>query len=76
MFDSHFMSRFTSVLLCAGKLCYSHDFLLQMRFSPAACVRPADLQLIRGVTDIIPGKIKQFFINVLAGHEWIFLPYS
>ncbi|XP_070836203.1 protein angel homolog 1 [Chaetodon trifascialis] len=33
---------------------YSHDFLLQLRFCPAACVRPLDLELIHGVTDNTP----------------------
>ncbi|CAG10641.1 unnamed protein product, partial [Tetraodon nigroviridis] len=41
-----------------GKRCYSHDFLLQMRFSPAACVRPLGLELIPGVTDNIPDPSK------------------
>lgn len=63
MFVFHLMSCFTSVLLCAGKCCYSPDFLLQMRFSPAACVRPVDLKLIPGVTDIIPGKKKPTIIH-------------
>ncbi|XP_076603993.1 protein angel homolog 1 [Chaetodon auriga] len=37
-----------------GKCQYSHDFLLQLRFCPAACVRPLDLELIPGVTDNTP----------------------
>uniref|UniRef100_UPI0037E6FFF4 protein angel homolog 1 n=1 Tax=Semicossyphus pulcher TaxID=241346 RepID=UPI0037E6FFF4 len=37
-----------------GKCQLSHDFLLQLRFSPAACVRPLDLELIPGVTDNTP----------------------
>lgn len=57
----------TAVYVCAGKRRYSHDFLLQMRFSPPACVRPLDLELIPGVTDNIPGaKSTIFFIDVLA----------
>ncbi|XP_044023821.1 protein angel homolog 1 isoform X2 [Siniperca chuatsi] len=38
----------------SGKCQFSHDFLLQLRFCPAACVRPLDLELIPGVTDNIP----------------------
>ncbi|XP_029901148.1 protein angel homolog 1 isoform X2 [Myripristis murdjan] len=38
----------------SGKLQYSHDFLLQLRFCPAACVRPVDLEQIPGVTDNTP----------------------
>lgn len=34
---------------------YSHDSMLQLRYCPAACVRPADLELIPGVTDKTPG---------------------
>ncbi|XP_041810095.1 protein angel homolog 1 isoform X1 [Chelmon rostratus] len=37
-----------------GKCQYSHDFLLQLRFCPAACVHPLDLELIPGVTDNTP----------------------
>ncbi|KAK7152428.1 hypothetical protein R3I93_010596 [Phoxinus phoxinus] len=33
---------------------YSHDSMLQLRYCPAACVRPADLELIPGVTDKTP----------------------
>ncbi|XP_042356989.1 protein angel homolog 1 [Plectropomus leopardus] len=33
---------------------YSHEFMLQLRFCPAACVRPLDLELIPGVTDAVP----------------------
>ncbi|KAK5857303.1 hypothetical protein PBY51_010558 [Eleginops maclovinus] len=36
----------------SGKGQYSHDFMRQLRFCPAACIRPLDLQLIPGVTDI------------------------
>uniref|UniRef100_A0A8C7Y7K0 Uncharacterized protein n=1 Tax=Oryzias sinensis TaxID=183150 RepID=A0A8C7Y7K0_9TELE len=35
---------------------YSHDFMLQLRFCPAACSRPPDLVLIPGVTDLGPGQ--------------------
>uniref|UniRef100_A0A3P8UK50 Angel homolog 1 n=1 Tax=Cynoglossus semilaevis TaxID=244447 RepID=A0A3P8UK50_CYNSE len=38
----------------SGKRQYSHDFMQQLRFCPAACVRPVDLQLIPGVTDNTP----------------------
>ncbi|XP_058605595.1 protein angel homolog 1 isoform X4 [Onychostoma macrolepis] len=34
---------------------YSAEFLCQLRYCPAACVRPADLELIPGVTDKTPG---------------------
>ncbi|XP_077587642.1 protein angel homolog 1 isoform X2 [Stigmatopora nigra] len=37
-----------------GKLLYSHNFLLKLRFCPFSCVRPCDLQFIPGVTDNIP----------------------
>nr|XP_020485790.1 protein angel homolog 1 [Labrus bergylta] len=37
-----------------GNRQFSHDFLLQLRFCPAACVRPLDLVLIPGVTDNTP----------------------
>ncbi|XP_039642863.1 protein angel homolog 1 isoform X3 [Perca fluviatilis] len=37
-----------------GKGQYSHEFMLQMRFCPAACVRPLDLEQIPGVTDNMP----------------------
>ncbi|XP_053366480.1 protein angel homolog 1 isoform X2 [Clarias gariepinus] len=38
----------------SGKLQYNHDFLRQLRYCPAACVRPSDLELIPGVTDNTP----------------------
>ncbi|KAG7510094.1 hypothetical protein JOB18_013089 [Solea senegalensis] len=38
----------------SGKLHYSHDFMRQLRYCPAACVRPVDLKLIQGVTDNAP----------------------
>lgn len=43
------------ILSFTGKRQYSHDFMQQLRFCPAACVRPVDLQLIPGVTDNTPG---------------------
>lgn len=36
---------------------YSHDFMLRLRYCEAACVRPADLELIPGVTDKTPGNL-------------------
>uniref|UniRef100_A0A3B3DXK3 Angel homolog 1 (Drosophila) n=1 Tax=Oryzias melastigma TaxID=30732 RepID=A0A3B3DXK3_ORYME len=44
--------------LKAGKCRYSHDFMLQLRFCQAACVRPPDLVLIEGVTDLAPDASK------------------
>ncbi|XP_033497775.1 protein angel homolog 1 [Epinephelus lanceolatus] len=38
----------------SGKGQYSHEFMLQLRFCPAACVRPLDLEQIPGVTDNTP----------------------
>ncbi|XP_060939072.1 protein angel homolog 1 [Limanda limanda] len=38
----------------SGKCRIRHDFMLQLRYCPAACVRPADLTLIPGVTDNTP----------------------
>ncbi|KAI4803666.1 hypothetical protein KUCAC02_025327 [Chaenocephalus aceratus] len=38
----------------SGKGQYSHDFMRQLRFCPTACIRPLDLQLIPGVTNITP----------------------
>ncbi|XP_060790640.1 protein angel homolog 1 isoform X3 [Neoarius graeffei] len=38
----------------SGKLQYNHDFLRQLRYCPAACERPPDLELIPGVTDNSP----------------------
>ncbi|XP_028994214.1 protein angel homolog 1 [Betta splendens] len=46
LFESHHQE--------SGKCRYSHDFMLQLRYCPAACVRPADLNLIPGVTDNTP----------------------
>lgn len=34
---------------------YSAEFLCQLQYCPAALVRPADLELIPGVTDRTPG---------------------
>nr|XP_040055798.1 protein angel homolog 1 isoform X2 [Gasterosteus aculeatus aculeatus] len=42
----------------SGKYQYSYDFLLQQRFCPAACLRPAYLEVIRGVTDNTPGALR------------------
>uniref|UniRef100_A0A3P9HAB5 Angel homolog 1 (Drosophila) n=1 Tax=Oryzias latipes TaxID=8090 RepID=A0A3P9HAB5_ORYLA len=51
--------QYTSVnSLKAGKCRYSHDFMLQLRFCPAACSRPPDLVLIPGVTDLAPDASK------------------
>ncbi|XP_072545258.1 protein angel homolog 1 [Salminus brasiliensis] len=38
----------------SGKLQYNHDFLRQLRYCQAACVRPPDLELIPGITDNTP----------------------
>ncbi|XP_023139140.2 protein angel homolog 1 isoform X2 [Amphiprion ocellaris] len=38
----------------SGKCQYSHDFMLQLRYCPAACVRPQYLKMIPGVTDNTP----------------------
>ncbi|XP_031134567.1 protein angel homolog 1 isoform X1 [Sander lucioperca] len=38
----------------SGKGQYSHEVMLQLRFCPAACVRPLDLEQIPGVTDNTP----------------------
>lgn len=43
----------------AGNRQYSHEFLLQLRFCPAACERPADLEIIPGVTDATPDGSKE-----------------
>lgn len=43
----------------AGKLQYSHKFLLQLRFCPAACARPQDLEMIPGVTDNNPDASRE-----------------
>ncbi|XP_072313927.1 protein angel homolog 1 [Eucyclogobius newberryi] len=42
----------------AGTLQYSHEFLLQLRFCPAACERPANLEMIPQVTDVTPDGSK------------------
>ncbi|XP_026871142.2 protein angel homolog 1 isoform X2 [Electrophorus electricus] len=42
---------------------YSHDFLRQLRYCQAACVRPPDLEFIPGVTDNAPNpEEKQQFV--------------
>uniref|UniRef100_A0A3P8SW62 Angel homolog 1 (Drosophila) n=1 Tax=Amphiprion percula TaxID=161767 RepID=A0A3P8SW62_AMPPE len=38
---------------------YSHDFMLQLRYCPAACVRPQYLKMIPGVTDNTPGDASE-----------------
>lgn len=43
-----------------GNCQYSHDFMRQLRFCPAACVRPLDLETIPGVTDDTPGTGLQY----------------
>ncbi|XP_059209337.1 protein angel homolog 1 [Centropristis striata] len=43
----------------SGKGQYSHDFMLQLRFCPVACVRPLDLETIPGVTDNTPDASKR-----------------
>lgn len=57
----HFFSHPTSCLnicsSCVGIYQYSHDFLLQLRYSPDACVCPVDLPQIPGVTDNTPGTV-------------------
>ncbi|CAL9686580.1 unnamed protein product [Knipowitschia caucasica] len=55
----------------AGNRHYSHEFLLQLRFCPAACNRPSDLEMISGVTDATPDasethKSSQRFRHVLS----------
>lgn len=50
----------SSCCVCVGKRRYSHDFLLQLRFGPATCVRPLDLELIPGVTDNTPGTMLEY----------------
>ncbi|XP_063039495.1 protein angel homolog 1 [Engraulis encrasicolus] len=40
--------------LASGRLKYSPEFLLGLRFCPAALVRPRDLALIPGFTDLTP----------------------
>ncbi|KAM8914938.1 protein angel homolog 1 isoform 2-T2 [Spinachia spinachia] len=42
----------------SGKCQYSCDFLLQLRFCPAACVRPPYLEAIAGVTDNTPDALR------------------
>ncbi|XP_076017637.1 protein angel homolog 1 [Genypterus blacodes] len=47
------------MLESSGKHQYSRDFLLQLRFCPAACVRPVKLEQIPGVTDDTPDASKE-----------------
>ncbi|XP_067312381.1 protein angel homolog 1 [Pseudorasbora parva] len=47
---------------------YSHDLMLQLRFCPAACVRPADLELIPGVTDKTPDPKDMDMFSRRFGH--------
>nr|XP_698034.2 protein angel homolog 1 isoform X1 [Danio rerio] len=46
-----------------GKQQYSHEFMCQLRFCEAACVRPADLELIPGVTDKTPDLRDMFSLR-------------
>ncbi|XP_076155521.1 protein angel homolog 1 isoform X2 [Alosa pseudoharengus] len=39
-----------------GELKYNHDYMLNLRYSQAACVRPKDLEHIPGVTDNAPDQ--------------------
>ncbi|XP_034432298.1 protein angel homolog 1 isoform X1 [Hippoglossus hippoglossus] len=43
----------------SGKRRHRHDFMLQLRYCPAACVRPVDLMLIPGVTDDTPDASRE-----------------
>ncbi|XP_067334908.1 protein angel homolog 1 isoform X2 [Channa argus] len=43
----------------SGRFQYSHNFMLQLRYCPAACVRPQDLKLIPGVTDNTPNASRE-----------------
>ncbi len=45
----------TPVCFAVDNRQYSAEFLCQLRYCPAACVRPDDLELIPGVTDKTPG---------------------
>ncbi|XP_051722867.1 protein angel homolog 1 [Ctenopharyngodon idella] len=47
---------------------YSHDFMLQLRYCQAACVRPADLELIPGVTDKTPDPEDMEIFSSRFGH--------
>ncbi|XP_069574635.1 protein angel homolog 1 [Brachyistius frenatus] len=42
-----------------GKCQYSHDFMLRLRYCPAAYIRPQDLELLPGVTDDKPDASKE-----------------
>lgn len=46
-----------------GNRQYSHEFMCQLRFCEAACVRPADLELIAGVTDNTPDPGDMFSLR-------------
>ncbi|KAM6912412.1 protein angel homolog 1 [Xenentodon cancila] len=43
----------------SGKCRYSHDFMLRLRYCPAAHVRPPGLKLIPGVTDNTPDASRE-----------------
>uniref|UniRef100_A0A8C1U879 Angel homolog 1 (Drosophila) n=1 Tax=Cyprinus carpio TaxID=7962 RepID=A0A8C1U879_CYPCA len=47
---------------------YSSEFLCQLRYCPAACVRPADLELIPGVTDSTPDPEDMDTFSSRFGH--------
>ncbi|XP_056092040.1 protein angel homolog 1 [Rhinichthys klamathensis goyatoka] len=47
---------------------YSHESMLQLRYCPAACVRPADLELIPGVTDKTPDPEDMDMFSRRFGH--------
>ncbi|XP_058605593.1 protein angel homolog 1 isoform X2 [Onychostoma macrolepis] len=47
---------------------YSAEFLCQLRYCPAACVRPADLELIPGVTDKTPDPDDVEMFSSRFGH--------
>ncbi|KAM9354868.1 protein angel homolog 1 [Pholidichthys leucotaenia] len=38
----------------SGKHQYTHDFMLQLRYCPASCIRPRGLKILPGVTDCTP----------------------
>ncbi|KAG1936389.1 protein angel homolog 1 isoform X2 [Pimephales promelas] len=47
---------------------YSHESMLKLRYCPAACVRPADLELIPGVTDKTPDPEDMDMFSRRFGH--------
>ncbi|XP_016092892.1 protein angel homolog 1 isoform X2 [Sinocyclocheilus grahami] len=47
---------------------YSAEFLCQLRYCPAACVRPADLELMPGVTDKTPDPEDMDMFSSRFGH--------